>query len=90
MDTFINIIGLASFIYLFILGAKAFKKKITPPPALVKETRDPLGVVEVHLAAKGLDPIGLTYEGAVARHHEISSSGPLTWEAAVGPEIRCT
>lgn len=38
MDTFINIIGLASFIYLFILGAKAFKKKITPPPALVKET----------------------------------------------------
>ena len=38
MDTFISIIGLASFIYLFILGAKAFKKKITPPPALVKET----------------------------------------------------
>ncbi len=38
MDTFINIIGLASFIYLFILGAKAFKKKITPPPALVKST----------------------------------------------------
>ena len=32
MDTFINIIGLASFIYLFIIGAKAFKKKITPPP----------------------------------------------------------
>lgn len=32
MDTFINIIGLASFIYLFIFGAKAFKKKITPPP----------------------------------------------------------
>lgn len=39
MDTFINIIGLASFIYLFIyLGVKAFKKKITPPPALVKAT----------------------------------------------------
>ena len=39
MDTFINIIGLASFIYLFIyLGVKAFKKKNTPPPALVKET----------------------------------------------------
>ncbi len=38
MDTFISIIGLASFIYFFILGAKAFKKKITPPPALVKET----------------------------------------------------
>lgn len=32
MDTFINIIGLASFIYLFIFGAKAFKAKITPPP----------------------------------------------------------
>ena len=39
MDTFINIIGLASFIYLFIyLGVKAFKKKNTPPPALVKST----------------------------------------------------
>lgn len=32
MDTFITIIGLASFIYLFIFGAKAFKAKITPPP----------------------------------------------------------
>lgn len=33
MDTFINIIGLASFIYLFIyLGVKAFKKKNTPLP----------------------------------------------------------
>lgn len=32
MDTFITIIGLASFIYIFIFGAKAFKAKITPPP----------------------------------------------------------
>mgnify|MGYP005796032121 CR=1 FL=1 len=39
MDTFINIIGLASFIYLFIyLGVKAFNKKNTPPPALVTTT----------------------------------------------------
>ena len=59
-------------------------------PALIEEARDPLGVVEVHLASKGLDPIGLTYEGAVTCHYEISSSGPLTWEAAVGPEMRCT
>lgn len=41
MDTFISIIGLASFIYFFILGAKTLKAKNHPTPScLLTRTED--------------------------------------------------
>lgn len=33
MDMLITIIGLTSFVYLFVLGVKVLKAKLTPPPA---------------------------------------------------------
>ena len=61
MDTFINIIGLASFIYLFILGAKTLKAKITPrPPVYLPVPRTIAAQVQTRLCDK-------EYEGMPCR-----------------------
>ena len=61
MDTFISIIGLASFIYLFILGAKTLKAKITPrPPVYLPVPRTIAAQVQTRLCDK-------EYEGMPCR-----------------------